>query len=98
MVRRPFFDLSTRPPQNYYLGPSSKSVHELDGPSSKIRPPQNYNLCPVSESVHEMGGLSPNFGAVSTWTGERMDGPQTAVFVRGVLVGSTLLIYKHFEY
>ena len=29
---------STRPPQNYNLGPASKSVHEVDGPCSKIRP------------------------------------------------------------
>ena len=34
MVKNP----STRPPQNYYLGPASKSVHEMDGPWSKIRP------------------------------------------------------------
>ena len=54
--------------------------------NSSFRPPQNYKLGPVSESVHEMDGVSPNFDPESTWTGGRMDGPQTAVFVRGGLV------------
>ena len=31
MVKNP----STRPSQNYYLGPLSESVHETDGPSPK---------------------------------------------------------------
>ena len=44
-------------------------------PNPSTRSPQNYNLGPMSESVHEMDGLSPNFGPLSTWTGERMDGP-----------------------
>ena len=33
-----------------------------------------------------MDGLSQNFGPLSTWTDGRVDGPQTAVFVRGGLV------------
>ena len=32
-----------------------------------------------------MDGLSPNFGSLSTWTNGRVEGPQTAVFVRGGL-------------
>ena len=32
-----------------------------------------------------MDGLSQNFGPLSTWTDGRVDGPQTAVFVRGGL-------------
>ena len=51
-----------------------------------IFPPSNDNLGPTSEFVHEMDGLSPNFGPLSTWTDGRVDGPQTAVFVRGGLV------------
>ena len=51
-----------------------------------IRPPSNDNLGPTSEFVNEVDGLSPNFGSLSTWTNERVDGPQTAIFVRGGLV------------
>ena len=36
--RSMFKNPSTRPPQNYNLGPASKSVHEVDGACSKIRP------------------------------------------------------------
>ena len=67
MVKNP----STHPPQNYYLCPASKSVHEMDGPWSKIRPPQNYHLGPLSESVHEMDGLSQkswSFVHMGRWT------------------------------
>ena len=59
-----------------------------------IRPPSNDNLGPASEFVHEMDGLSPNFGPLSTWTDGRVDGPRTAVFVRGDLV-SMVLSRKH---
>ena len=48
------------------------------------------NHGPLSESVHEIDGLSPNFGPLSTWTGRRMDGPQTTVFVRGGLIPNLL--------
>ena len=41
MVKNP----STRPSQNYYLGPLSESVHEMDG------------LSPKSRSVVHMDGL-----------------------------------------
>ena len=52
-----------------------------------IRPPSNDNLGPSSELVRiEMDGLNQNFGPLSTWTDGRVDGPQTAVFVRGGLV------------
>ena len=50
-----------------------------------IRPPSNDNLGPTSEFVNEMDGLTPNFGPLSAWTNGRVDGPQTAVFVRGGL-------------
>ena len=60
-------------------------------PNPSTRSPQNYNLGSVPESVHEMDGLSPNFGPLSTWTGGQMDGPQTAVFVRGGLFCSATI-------
>ena len=60
-----------------------------------IRPPSNDNLGPSSELVHEMDSLSQNFGPLSTWTDGRVDGPQTAVFVRGGLVETSLeIIYE----
>ena len=45
-----------------FNGPSSKTVHEVDGP------PQNDNLGPASEFVHEMDGRCINFGPLSTGT------------------------------
>ena len=101
-IRPPWTDfrpsVHLRPHFQIFNGPSSKSVHELNGPCSSAvhhRPSMTNNHGPLSESVHlkiiilvqcpnlSMDGLSPNFGPFSTWTGGRMNGPQTAVFVQG---------------
>ena len=89
MVKNP----STRPPQNYYLCPASKSVHEMDGPWSKIRPLVHLKIiilvrCPNLSMRWTV--WAQILGPLSTWPGGRMDGPQTVVFVRGGLA-STLV-------
>ena len=67
---------STRPPQNYYLGPLSESVHEMDGLSPKSwsvvhmdrwtdGPSTDGRLRPKRPDIHHCYGFfmvrSPNF-------------------------------------
>ena len=70
---------------SFFYHPSSESVHEVDGPSSKIRPLLHHQMIILVQRpnfFHQMDVLSPILGLLFTWTDERVDRPQTAVFVR----------------
>ena len=72
--------------------PNSSMRWTVHRKNRSIRPPSNDSLGPTSEFVREMDGLNPNFGPLSTRTNGRVDGPQTAVFVREGLVSSRIVL------
>ena len=100
MVRRPCSSTVHLRPSITNNGPLSESVHEVDVPCSKIRPLVHLKIiilvrCPNMSMRWTV--WAQNLGPLSTWTGGRMAGPQTLVFVRGGLMSVTEILARNHD-
>ena len=75
----------------FYLSQASTVCKKLLWSVMRLRPSGGRSIStanhffPYSESVHQVDGSNLNIRPSSRWTSRRMDGPRTAVRVRGGL-------------